>query len=72
MFEQRDTCKDWDKRLINVLDWMSEDGKERVWGIVYDEKGNPTPIFEDMKYYIMTENGNTYSKLTCPIGMNSK
>lgn len=63
VFEQRDTCKEWKSRRDKVLDWMSENQKDRVWGIVYDYLGNPTPIFEDLTYYIMTESGKTYAKI---------
>ena len=63
IFEHRDTCQDWESRKTKVLDWMSEEGKERTFGIVYDSLGNPTPLFKDLTYYVMTENGTTYAKL---------
>jgi len=63
VYEHKDLCKDWDYRLKHVLDWMSEDDKERCFGIVYDEGGSPTPLFGSSDNYIMTDSGRTYSKL---------
>lgn len=63
IFEHRDTCQDWERRKDKVLDWMSEDAKERTFGIIYDSLGNPTPLFKDLTYYVMTESGKTYAKL---------
>jgi len=63
IFEHRGTCQDWEIRKENVLDWMSEDAKERTFAIIYDSLGVPTPLFKDATYYVMTENGKTYAKL---------
>lgn len=57
------SCAEW-KTIRNVLDWMDKDRIENVEMIIFDEKGQATPVFKNDKAYIMTENGRTFERLT--------
>ncbi len=48
---------------LKHMEWMNDKAQKECVGIISDENGQLKPLFPSNRYYIMTENGNTYAKI---------
>lgn len=60
---RRDTTEQIFSDMLDRMEWMMEEAKDRTFAIVSDENGQFHPLFQNNDNYIVTERGSTYERI---------